>query len=265
MLCTAVVLSRNPRGPAAPLTGSLRNCRRDGLLAAAVTVPASPEIPSPGRSLPPSPVKARRRQEVTRIEGILADAAAAQEVTLCADPRSQQRVQRRPGGAATRGRTRRRWRPPGQLPRTRNSQRAASSGPAGRGPVPQRRPESGAEQPRQRVRAMSSARPQRCRPSPLAAAGPSRPQKTPPRPRSHSPLLPPTPAARQTTPRKRPRRSRPQADQANAAQVKAVADAKAQRTVLVGQLASLRNTTAALESAGWTPWTASASRLASPP
>jgi cell wall-associated NlpC family hydrolase len=40
-----------------------------------------------------------------------------------------------------------------------------------------------------------------------------------------------------------------QADQANAAQVKAVADAKAQRTVLVGQLASLRNTTAALESA----------------
>ncbi|WP_395401225.1 C40 family peptidase [Arthrobacter sp. UC242_113] len=40
-----------------------------------------------------------------------------------------------------------------------------------------------------------------------------------------------------------------QADQANAAQVQAVADAKAQRTVLVGQLASLRNTTAALESA----------------
>ena len=39
------------------------------------------------------------------------------------------------------------------------------------------------------------------------------------------------------------------ADQANAAQVKAVADAKAQRTVLVGQLASLRHTTAALESA----------------
>lgn len=40
-----------------------------------------------------------------------------------------------------------------------------------------------------------------------------------------------------------------EADRANAAQVKAVADAKAQRTVLVGQLASLRNTTAALESA----------------
>ncbi|MFP3461830.1 C40 family peptidase [Arthrobacter globiformis] len=39
------------------------------------------------------------------------------------------------------------------------------------------------------------------------------------------------------------------ADQANAAQLKAVADAKAQRTVLVGQLASLRHTTAALESA----------------
>jgi cell wall-associated NlpC family hydrolase len=40
-----------------------------------------------------------------------------------------------------------------------------------------------------------------------------------------------------------------EADQANAAQLKAVADAKSQRTVLVGQLASLRNTTAALESA----------------
>lgn len=40
-----------------------------------------------------------------------------------------------------------------------------------------------------------------------------------------------------------------QADQANAAQVKAVAAAKAQRTILVGQLATLRNTTAALESA----------------
>ena len=40
-----------------------------------------------------------------------------------------------------------------------------------------------------------------------------------------------------------------QADQANAARAKAVADAKAQRTVLVGQLATLRNTTAALESA----------------
>ncbi|MBT2553173.1 C40 family peptidase [Arthrobacter sp. ISL-5] len=39
------------------------------------------------------------------------------------------------------------------------------------------------------------------------------------------------------------------AEQANAAQLKAVSEAKAQRTVLVGQLASLRRTTAALESA----------------
>ncbi|MDR6638880.1 NlpC/P60 family protein [Paenarthrobacter nitroguajacolicus] len=40
-----------------------------------------------------------------------------------------------------------------------------------------------------------------------------------------------------------------QADQANAAQVKAVADAKAQRTTLVDQLAQLRNSTVELESA----------------
>ena len=40
-----------------------------------------------------------------------------------------------------------------------------------------------------------------------------------------------------------------EAEQANAAQVKAVAEAKAQRTVLVDQLAQLRNTTVALESA----------------
>ena len=40
-----------------------------------------------------------------------------------------------------------------------------------------------------------------------------------------------------------------QAEQANAAQAKAVADAKAQRTTLVDQLAQLRNTTVALESA----------------
>jgi cell wall-associated NlpC family hydrolase len=40
-----------------------------------------------------------------------------------------------------------------------------------------------------------------------------------------------------------------QAEQANAAQAKAVADAKAQRTILVDQLAQLRNTTVALESA----------------
>lgn len=40
-----------------------------------------------------------------------------------------------------------------------------------------------------------------------------------------------------------------EAEQANAAQVKAVADAKVQRTVLVDQLAQLRNTTVALESA----------------
>ncbi|MDR6989790.1 cell wall-associated NlpC family hydrolase [Paenarthrobacter nitroguajacolicus] len=40
-----------------------------------------------------------------------------------------------------------------------------------------------------------------------------------------------------------------QAEQANAAQVKAAADAKAQRTTLVDQLAQLRNTTVALESA----------------
>ncbi|MGX5716064.1 C40 family peptidase [Arthrobacter sp. MAHUQ-56] len=40
-----------------------------------------------------------------------------------------------------------------------------------------------------------------------------------------------------------------QAEQANAAQAKAVADAKTQRTVLVDQLAQLRNTTVALESA----------------
>lgn len=40
-----------------------------------------------------------------------------------------------------------------------------------------------------------------------------------------------------------------QAEQANAAQLKAVADAKAQRTILVDQLAQLRNTTVALESA----------------
>ncbi|KRE53241.1 glycoside hydrolase [Arthrobacter sp. Soil736] len=39
------------------------------------------------------------------------------------------------------------------------------------------------------------------------------------------------------------------AEQANAAQLKAVSEAKAQRTVLVGQLASLRRTTTALESA----------------
>jgi cell wall-associated NlpC family hydrolase len=39
-----------------------------------------------------------------------------------------------------------------------------------------------------------------------------------------------------------------QAEEANAAQAKAVADAKAQRTVLVDQLAELRNTTVALES-----------------
>jgi len=40
-----------------------------------------------------------------------------------------------------------------------------------------------------------------------------------------------------------------QAEEANAAQAKAVSDAKAQRTVLVDQLAQLRNTTVALESA----------------
>lgn len=40
-----------------------------------------------------------------------------------------------------------------------------------------------------------------------------------------------------------------QAEEANAAQAKAVADAKAQRTILVDQLAQLRNTTVALESA----------------
>jgi cell wall-associated NlpC family hydrolase len=40
-----------------------------------------------------------------------------------------------------------------------------------------------------------------------------------------------------------------QAEAANAAQAKAVADAKAQRTILVDQLAQLRNTTVALESA----------------
>lgn len=40
-----------------------------------------------------------------------------------------------------------------------------------------------------------------------------------------------------------------EAEQANAAQVKAVADAKAQRSILVDQLAQLRNTTVALESA----------------
>ncbi|WP_165838042.1 C40 family peptidase [Pseudarthrobacter sp. AG30] len=40
-----------------------------------------------------------------------------------------------------------------------------------------------------------------------------------------------------------------QAEEANAAQAKAVSDAKAQRTILVDQLAQLRNTTVALESA----------------
>ncbi|MFY9635436.1 MAG: glycoside hydrolase, partial [Cellulosimicrobium cellulans] len=40
-----------------------------------------------------------------------------------------------------------------------------------------------------------------------------------------------------------------QAEEANAAQIQAVADAKAQRTVLVDQLAQLRNTTVAMETA----------------
>ncbi|RKR19817.1 C40 family peptidase [Arthrobacter oryzae] len=79
-LCTAVVLLGTLALPAqaAPLSSGPEH----GALPAAVRVPASPEIPSPGEIAAAKSSESATAAEVTRIDGLLATASAAQETSL---------------------------------------------------------------------------------------------------------------------------------------------------------------------------------------
>ena len=82
VLCTAVVLLGTLALPAqaAPLTSAFGRVQ----LPAAGQVPASPEIPSPEEIAAAKSSESATAAEVTRIDGLLADASARQEASLAA-------------------------------------------------------------------------------------------------------------------------------------------------------------------------------------
>ena len=86
VLCTAVVLLGTLALPAqaAPLTSALISAHGRPPLETAGRVPASPEIPSPEEIAAAKSNASSTAAEVTRIDGLLADASAGQETSLAA-------------------------------------------------------------------------------------------------------------------------------------------------------------------------------------
>ena len=127
VLCTAVVLLGTLALPAqaAPLTsGILAACAAPPLQAAG-RVPASPEIPSPEEIAAAKSSESATAAEVTRIDGLLADASAGQEASLAASLQANNAYGEALVELST-GVTPRRWRPPGLPPPGRNRPRPAS-------------------------------------------------------------------------------------------------------------------------------------------
>ncbi|MFJ5697535.1 C40 family peptidase [Arthrobacter sp. NPDC093139] len=219
-----------------------------GAFPAAVTVPASPQVPSPDEIAAAKTSESATAAKVTDIEGLLADAATAQESTFArsleannaySDALVELRVRTDAAdGAAARAKAAAKAQ---QKSRKEIGQLAAdlyrsggvnpelSSFVAGNGDVLEKAAT---------LQALS--------------AGRSRAFETAETTASAAESLTAAAAdARRAADRaaKTAESLKAAAEQANAAQLQAVIDATAQRSILIGQLASLRRTTAALESA----------------
>ena len=247
VLCTAVVLFGTLAAPARAdrtlaVTPSLV------LAATALTVPAAPEIPSPADIAAAKSSETATAAKVSDIEGILADAAAAQEVTFArtleannAYSNALVELQTRSEAAAVatarataadkeQSRSRKAvGQLAGDLYRNGGLNPELSGLVTGTGDVLAKAATLQALT-AGRSRAFAEAETTAAAAESLTAAAADAQRAADDAAKTAETL-------------------KAQADQANAAQAKAVADAKAQRTVLVGQLATLRNTTAALESA----------------
>ncbi|MBT2531093.1 C40 family peptidase [Arthrobacter sp. ISL-48] len=236
VLCTAVVLFGAPALPA------------QAAPAPAIQRPASPDMPSPEDIAAAKSNETATAEEVTAIERILADAASAQEATFAQALRANNsysdalvELQARQTAATAamakaeaagqeQDKTRKQiGQLAGDLYRNGGMNPALSTFMSGSGEVLEQAATLEAIS-ASRSRAFESAETAAAAARSLTAAAEDANRAA-------------DDAARNAEARKT------EAEQANAAQAKAVADAKAQRTVLVDQLAQLRNTTVALESA----------------
>jgi cell wall-associated NlpC family hydrolase len=241
VLCTAVVLLGTLAGPA-------QADRSPSALAPAVTVPASPKVPSPEDIAAAKSSERATAKEVTSIEHILADAAAAQEGTFArtleannaySDALVELRIRSDAAAVATaraeaadkeQAKSRKEiGQLAGDLYRNGGLNPALSSLVTGNGDVLQQA---------STLQALSAGRSRAFETAVNSASA------------AESLTAAAADARRAADDAAKTAESlKAEAEQANAAQLKAVSDATAQRTVLVGQLASLRHTTAALESA----------------
>ena len=245
-LCTAVVLLGTL---ALPAQASPRTALPETAgLAAAGRVPASPEIPSPGEIAAAKSSESATAAEVTRIDGLLADASAAQETSLGASLQANnaygealvELATRREAAAvaaaraaaagAQQAKTRKQLgQLAGDLYRNGGLNPALSSFVSGTGQ---------ALEDAATLEAVTAGRARAFQSAETAAAAAQSLTESAADAKRAADEAATTAEARKTD-----------ADRAAAAQRQAVADAKAQRKALVGQLASLKHTTAALESA----------------
>ena len=246
VLCTAVVLLGTLALPAqaAPLTSAPAS----GPLPAAGRVPASPEIPSPEEIAAAKSSESATAAEVTRIDGLLADASAGQEASLAASLQANnaygealvELATRRDAAAVAAARaataeaeqtkTRKQLgQLAGDLYRNGGLNPALSSFVSGTGH---------ALEDAATLEAVTAGRARAFQSAETAAAAAKSLTEAAADANRAADEAATTAEARKTD-----------ADRATAAQRQAVADAKAQRSALVDQLATLRNTTAALESA----------------
>ena len=241
VLCTAVVLlgSLGIPAQAAPLSRAA---------APAISFPSSPEIPSPEEIAAAKASESATADQVARIDRILADAAAAQEASFAAAMQANNAygdalvtleirrdaaalaVARAASADAEQAKTRKQvGQLAGDLYRNGGLNPTLSTFVSGEGEVLQQAATLQAIS-AGRSRAFEAAENAASAAKSLTAAANDANRAA-------------DDAARTAEDRKA------EAERANAARAKAVSEAKAQRTVLVDQLANLKNTTVALESA----------------
>jgi cell wall-associated NlpC family hydrolase len=241
VLCTAVVLLGSLTLPAQAAPLHPVNGR-------ALVVPASPEIPSPEEIAAAKASESATADQVARIDRILADAAAAQEASFAAAMQANNAYgdalvtlgirrdaatlasAKAASAEAEQAKTRKQvGQLAGDLYRNGGLNPTLTTFVSGKGEVLQQAATLEAIS-ASRSRAFEAAENAASAAKSLTAAAQDANRAA-------------DDAARAAEDRKA------DAERANAAQVKAVSEAKAQRTVLVNQLASLKNTTVALESA----------------
>ncbi|WP_104139857.1 C40 family peptidase [Arthrobacter sp. ZGTC131] len=251
VLCTAVVLFGTLAVPAHASVlppAAAPALMVPALMAPALIAPAAPEIPSPGDIAAAKSSESATAAQVTDIERILADAASAQELTFArtleannaySDALVELRIRTDAAAVATaraeaadkeQAKSRKEiGQLAGDLYRNGGLNPALSSFVTGKGDVLEQAATLQALS-AGRSRAFTTAETTASAAESLTAAAADTRRAADDAAKSAESL-------------------KAAAEQANAAQLTAVSEAKAQRTVLVGQLASLRRTTTALESA----------------